>query len=65
MRKNSKHVPPALRHGIYSAIGLLPTGDPVEFEKFKKKSSMTISRSVGQKRSSWRRSLACNGVSSI
>ena len=35
MRKNSKHVPPALRHGIYSAIGLLPTEDPVEFEKFK------------------------------
>jgi hypothetical protein len=35
MRKNSKHVPPALKHGIYSAIGLLPTEDPVEFEKFK------------------------------
>ena len=35
MRKNSKHVPPALRHGIYSAIGLLPTEDPAEFEKFK------------------------------
>src|SRR5262249_29320942 len=35
MRKNSKHVPPALKHGIYSAIGLLPTEDPAEFEKFK------------------------------
>jgi hypothetical protein len=35
MRKNSKLVPPALKHGIYSAIGLLPTEDPVEFEKFK------------------------------
>src|SRR6516164_1551231 len=35
MRKNSKHVPPALKHGIYSAIGLLPTEDPVEFEEFK------------------------------
>ena len=35
MRKNSKHVPPALRHGIYSAIGLLPTEDRAEFEKFK------------------------------
>ena len=35
MRKNSKHVPPALKHGIYSAIGLLPTEDRAEFEKFK------------------------------
>jgi hypothetical protein len=35
MRKNSKLVPPALKHGIYSAIGLLPTEDPAEFEKFK------------------------------
>jgi hypothetical protein len=35
MRKNSKHVPPALTHGIFSAIGLLPTEDPAEFEKFK------------------------------
>jgi hypothetical protein len=35
MPKNNKHVPPALKHGIYSAIGLLPTEDPVEFEKFK------------------------------
>ena len=35
MRKNSKFVPPALKHGIYSAIGLLPTEDRAEFEKFK------------------------------
>src|SRR6516164_6909467 len=35
MRKNSKHVPPAFKHGIYSAIGLMPTEDPAEFEKFK------------------------------
>jgi hypothetical protein len=35
MRKNSKLVPPAFKHGIYSAIGLLPTEDPAEFEKFK------------------------------
>jgi hypothetical protein len=35
MSKNSKRIPPALKHGIYSAIGLLPTEDPVEFEKFK------------------------------
>jgi hypothetical protein len=35
MPKSSKHVPPALKHGIYSAIGLLPTEDPAEFEKFK------------------------------
>jgi hypothetical protein len=32
MGKN--HVPPALKHGVYSAIGLLPTEDPAEFEKF-------------------------------
>jgi hypothetical protein len=36
MRKNCKHVPPALKHGIYSGIGLLPTEDPVKFQKFKK-----------------------------
>jgi hypothetical protein len=35
MSKNGKRIPPALKHGIYSAIGLLPTEDPVEFEKFK------------------------------
>jgi hypothetical protein len=33
--KYSARVPSALKHGIYSAIGLLPTEDPVEFEKFK------------------------------
>jgi hypothetical protein len=35
MRKNSKRIPSALKHGIYSATGLLPTEDPAEFEKFK------------------------------
>jgi hypothetical protein len=25
MRKNTKHVPPALKHGIYSGFDLLPT----------------------------------------
>jgi hypothetical protein len=36
MRKNSKHVPPALKHGIYSGLGLLPTESPAKFRKFKK-----------------------------
>ena len=35
MRKGTKRVPSALRHGIYSAVRLLPTEDPAEFEKFK------------------------------
>jgi len=36
MRKQIRPIPPALKHGIYSsAIGLLPTEDPAEFEKFK------------------------------
>jgi hypothetical protein len=35
MGKYSNGVPSALKHGIYSAIGLLPTEDAVEFEKFK------------------------------
>jgi hypothetical protein len=35
MRKQNHSIPPALKHGIYSAIGLLPTEDPAEFEKFK------------------------------
>jgi hypothetical protein len=36
MPKNSKHVPPALKHGIYSGFGLLPTENPAKFRKFKK-----------------------------
>jgi hypothetical protein len=36
MGKKSKHVPPALRHGIYSGIGLLPTESPAKFRKFRK-----------------------------
>ena len=35
MAKHTKRIPSALKHGIYSAIGLLPTEDPAEFEKFK------------------------------
>jgi len=35
MSKRTNHVPPALKHGIYSGIGLLPTEDPAEFQKFK------------------------------
>jgi len=36
MSKNSKSVPPALKHGIYSGIGLLPTESRAKFRKFKK-----------------------------
>src|SRR5262249_28562956 len=36
MSKNSKRVPPALKHGIYSGIGLLPTESPAQFRKFRK-----------------------------
>jgi hypothetical protein len=35
MSKNTCKLPPALKHGIYSGIGLLPTEDPAEFQKFK------------------------------
>ena len=35
MGKPTQRIPSALKHGIYSAIGLLPTEDPAEFEKFK------------------------------
>jgi hypothetical protein len=35
MSKRTNHIPPALKHGIYSGIGLLPTEDPAEFQKFK------------------------------
>jgi hypothetical protein len=34
MRKQNR-IPSALKHAIYSTIGLLPTEDPAEFEKFK------------------------------
>jgi hypothetical protein len=36
MSKNSKRVPPALKHGIYSGIGLLPTESRAKFRKFRK-----------------------------
>ena len=36
MGKNSKHVPPALKHGIYSGLGLLPTESRSKFRKFRK-----------------------------
>ena len=35
-RKNSKRIPSALKHGIYSGLGLLPTESPAKFRKFKK-----------------------------
>ncbi len=36
MGKRTNHIPSALKHGIYSSgIGLLPTEDPAEFQKFK------------------------------
>src|SRR5215469_17032577 len=48
MRKNSKRIPPALKHGIYSAIGLLPTEDPAEFEKFKQEIFDDYRPSIGE-----------------
>jgi hypothetical protein len=36
MRKNGKHVPSALKHGIYSGLGLLPTESRAKFRKFKR-----------------------------
>jgi hypothetical protein len=36
MPKKSKRVPPALKHGIYSGLGLLPTESRAKFRKFKK-----------------------------
>jgi hypothetical protein len=36
MPKNSKRVPPALKHAIYSGIGLLPTESRAKFRKFRK-----------------------------
>jgi hypothetical protein len=36
MRKNSKQVPPALKHGIYSGTDLLPTESRAKFRKFRR-----------------------------
>jgi hypothetical protein len=36
MSKNSKRIPPALKHGIYSGIGLLPTESRAKFRYFRK-----------------------------
>jgi len=35
MGKPTDRIPPSLKHGLYSGIGLLPTEDPAEFDKFK------------------------------
>jgi len=35
MSKHTNRIPPALKHGIYSGIGLLPTEDPAKFQAFK------------------------------
>jgi hypothetical protein len=36
MGKRRSGIPPALRHGIYSGIGLLPTESRAKFRKFRK-----------------------------
>jgi hypothetical protein len=36
MAKSRNRIPPALRHGIYSGIGLLPTESRSKFRKFRK-----------------------------
>jgi hypothetical protein len=36
MSKNSKRIPPALEHGIYSGLGVLPTESRAKFRSFKK-----------------------------
>ena len=36
MGKRTYRIPPALKHGIYSGIGLLPTENSAKFRKFKK-----------------------------
>jgi hypothetical protein len=35
MGKQTKRIPCALKHGLYSGIGVLPTEDPAELDKFK------------------------------
>jgi hypothetical protein len=36
MSKRKRGIPPALKHGIYSGLGLLPTESRAKFRKFKK-----------------------------
>ena len=36
MRKHANRIPPALKHGIYSGLGLLPTESRAKFRKFRK-----------------------------
>jgi hypothetical protein len=36
MPKNRRNLPPALKHGIYSGIGLLPTENSAKFRKFRR-----------------------------
>src|SRR5262249_54717327 len=36
MAKRKSQIPPALKHGVYSPLGLLPGEDPATFEKFRR-----------------------------
>jgi hypothetical protein len=47
MRRNGNRIPPALKHGIYSGLGLLPTEGRAKFRKFKKQSFLNSIWSAG------------------
>ena len=63
MGKHAKRIPPALKHGIYSGLGLLPTESRAKFRKFRKQSfaelalTGSLEEDVGEEivRLEWRR----------
>ena len=65
MRKNSKRVPPALKHGIYSGFGLLPTESPAKLRKFKNKYLLSSIWLAGWRRISASKLFLGNGAGNI
>lgn len=64
MRKRANRIPPALKHGIYSGLGLLPTESRAKFRKFRKQRfaelalTGALEEDIGEEiiRLEWRRS---------
>jgi hypothetical protein len=61
MPKNSKRIPPALKHGIFSGLGVLPTESRAKFHKFKKQRFADLGSAVRRRRILATRSFVWSG----
>jgi hypothetical protein len=65
MSKHTNRIPPALKHGIYSGIGLLSTEDPAEFQKFKQEIFDELAPIGRLEKDAVSISLVCSGAGKI